>query len=389
MKKRSLCASLPEVSILGFGCMRFYREDGSLDMMSTEKPIDEKLSRYLIDQAIERGVNYFDTAYTYLGGMSELLLGKHFYQGKREKVLIATKLPTWLMQKPEDFETYLNDQLKRLKTDRIDCYLLHSLNGPMWRKVFELGVLPFLQKAKESGKVRAVGFSFHDLFCEFEPILEAFDWDFCQLQMNYLDTEYQAGLKGIKKAKEKGMGVIAMEPLLGGKLATQLPLQAKQIIDQAEPKRSPAEWALRWVWNMPEISLLLSGMNAQDQLDENCRIADDVMPSLMTKQELEVIEKVKSLFQERIRIHCAACAYCMPCPSGVAIPLVFSTYNEAFRFDDPTPLIRYYKGLPEEIKASRCIECGQCESKCPHQLLIRKYLQEARDYFEPMDQKSS
>jgi hypothetical protein len=289
VQKRVLCQSLPEISILGFGCMRFYREDGSLDLMTTEKRIDEKLAGNLLDAAIDRGINYFDTAYTYLGGMSEIFLGKHFHGSKRENVLLATKLPAWLIQDTDDFEKFLHEQLQRLNTDRIDCYLVHSLNEPMWKKVVDLGILSFLQKARESGKVRAVGFSFHDLYCVFEPILNAFQWDFCQIQLNYLDTDYQAGLKGLYKAKEKGMGVIAMEPLLGGKLATQLPHQAKQIIDRAEPKRTPVEWALRWLWNMPEISLLLSGMNAINQVDENCRIATDAEPSAMTEQELHVI----------------------------------------------------------------------------------------------------
>lgn len=386
MKKRCLCPSLPDVSILGFGCMRFYREDGSLDLMTTEKRIDEMLAGNLLDAAIDKGINYFDTAYTYLGGMSEVFLGKHFQGSKRENVLLATKLPAWLIQEPKDFEKYLHEQLHRLNTDRIDCYLVHSLNGPMWKKVVELGILSFLQKARESGKVRTVGFSFHDLYCVFEPILDAFEWDFCQIQLNYLDIDYQAGIKGMFKAKEKGMGVIAMEPLLGGKLATQLPLQAKQIIDQAEPKRTPAEWALRWVWNMPEISLLLSGMNAMDQVEENCRIAADAVPSTMTEQESQVIEKVKSLFHERIKIHCAACAYCLPCPSGVVIPLVFSTYNEAFRFDDPSSLIRYYHSLPPEIKADRCVACGECLAKCPHHIPIPEKLVEATKFFEQADE---
>lgn len=384
MKKRTLCKSLPEVSILGFGCMRFYREDGSLDMMSTEKKVDEKLSSSLMDRAMEMGVNYFDTAYPYLGGMSEGVVGRHFEGSKRHKVLIATKSPVWKATEKEDFPKFLDEQLRHLKTDYIDCYLAHSLTGKSWRKALELDVLDFLRKAKEAGKIRSVGFSFHDLYCEFEPILYAFDWDFCQLQLNYLDTEYQAGLKGMMKAKKKGMGIISMEPLLGGKLATQLPNQAKLIIDQAEPKRTPAEWALRWVWNMPEVSLLLSGMNALDQVEENCRIADDALPSAMTEQEMQVIEKVKSLFLERIKIHCAACAYCMPCPSGVAIPLIFSTYNEAFRFDDPSSLIRYYHALPPEIKADQCIACGDCLSKCPHQIAIPEKMIEVANYFEQM-----
>ena len=382
MKKRFLCKPLPEISILGFGCMRFYREDGSLDMMSTEKKVDEKLSGRLMDRAMELGVNYFDTAYPYLGGMSEGVLGRHFEGAKRQKVLIATKSPVWKATEKKDFSRFLDEQLTRLKTDHIDCYLAHSLTGKSWKKAMELDILEFLRKAKDSGKIRAVGFSFHDLYCEFEPILNAFNWDFCQIQLNYLDTHYQAGLEGMWKAKAKGMGVIGMEPLLGGKLATQLPLSAKQIIDRTEPKRTPAEWALRWVWNQPEISLLLSGMNSMAQVEENCRIADNVLPDSFTPQEQAVIEQVTALFNERIKIHCASCAYCMPCPSGVAIPLVFSTYNEVFRFDDPSSLIRYYQSLPPEVKADKCTACGECLSKCPHQIQIPKKMKEIVDYFE-------
>lgn len=382
MKKRFFCSPLPEVSILGFGCMRFYREDGSLDMMSTEKKVDEKLAGRLMDRAMELGVNYFDTAYPYLGGMSEGVVGRHFDGGKRQKVLIATKSPVWKATEKEDFSRFLDEQLTHLKTDYIDCYLAHSLTGKSWEKAVELDILEFLTKAKKDGKIRTIGFSFHDLYCEFEPILYAYDWDFCQLQLNYLDTHYQAGIEGMLKAKLKGMGVIAMEPLLGGKLATQLPLHAKQIFEQANQKRTPAEWALRWVWNMPEISLLLSGMNRMDQVEENCRIAGEVLPSAMSDEELHVIEQVKERFNERIKIHCAACAYCMPCPSGVAIPLVFSTYNEAFRFDDPASLIRYYHSLPENVKADKCTACGECLTKCPHQIAIPEKMVEVADYFE-------
>lgn len=382
MKKRILCKTLPDVSILGFGCMRFYREDGSLDMMSKEKMVDEKLSSRLMDEAIDRGVNYFDTAYTYLGGMGESVLGRHFKGLKRKKVMIATKLPAWKATEKTDFQKFLDEQLERLQTDYIDCYLVHSLSGKDWRKVMELDILDFLDKAKISGKIRTIGFSFHDLYREFEPILTAYKWDFCQIQLNYLDVNYQAGIEGMMKAKERRVGVIAMEPLLGGKLATQLPVTAKQIIDRAEPKRSPAEWALRWVWNFPEISLLLSGMNTLEQIEENCMIANEAEPSSMSEAELRIIDQVTALFNERIKIHCAACAYCMPCPSGVAIPLVFSTYNEAFRFDDPASLIRYYQGLPEEIKASNCIACGECELRCPHQLPIIEKMKEISDYFE-------
>ncbi len=382
MQYRKLSHHMPPVSVLGFGCMRFYRSDGSLDLMSRIKPVDINLAGRLMDAALDCGVNYYDTAYTYLGGMSEVLLGDHFKGEKRHQVFFATKLPVWKAEISEDFDTYIEEQLRRLQTDYIDYYLVHSLTGKTWNKAMELDILRFLDRIKTSGKVRSVGFSFHDLYRAFEPILYSYSWDFCQIQLNYLDTQYQAGLKGMEKAKEKGMGVISMEPLLGGKLATQLPSEAQEIIDQSSPSRSPTEWALRWVWNFPEIALLLSGMNRMEQVEENCRIAHEALPNSMNEKELEIIEKVRTVFEQRIKVHCASCAYCMPCPNGVGIPGMMSLYNEAHRFDDPSSLKRFYEQMDDAVKASRCIACQECENRCPHQLPIAKLMKEIAEYFE-------
>ncbi len=381
MQYRKLSKNMPPVSTLGFGCMRFYRQDGSLDLMSNEKPVDAQLAGKLMDKALDMGVNYFDTAYTYLGGMSEKLVGNHF-KDRRSEIFIATKLPVWKAKEKTDYHKFIDEQLDRLQTDYIDYYLVHSLTGATWNNALKLDIFDFLDEIKASGKVRSIGFSFHDLYKHFEPILYAYPWDFCQIQLNYLDTEYQAGLKGMEKAHEKGMGVISMEPLLGGKLAVGLPKKAEEIVQKAQPKRTPAEWALRWVWNFPQIATLLSGMNTMEQVVENCTVADHALPLSMNKDELEIIDQLKTFFDERIMVHCAACAYCMPCPSGVAIPKLFTLYNEAHRFDDTGSQHRQYNALPEDQKASACIACKACEEKCPHHLPIASLMEELKEYFE-------
>jgi len=381
MQYRILSKHMPPVSVLGFGCMRFYRQDGSLDLMDKDKPVDEKLAHRLMDRALDLGVNYYDTAYIYLGGMSESILGRNFQGAKRQKAFLATKLPVWKATEHKDYMVFLDEQLNRLQTDYIDYYLVHSLTGESWQKAMELDILSFLDQIKASGKVRSIGFSFHDLYRSFEPILYAWDWDFCQLQLNYLDTEYQAGLKGMYKAHEKGMGIVSMEPLLGGKLATKLPQKALDTFKLAKSDWSPAEWALRWVWNFPEIAILLSGMNSMEQVEENCQVASSAQASSLSNHEMSVIQQVRAIFDERIQIHCAACAYCMPCPYGVAIPLVFSLMNEAHRFDDPSSLIRHYQSLSPEIKAENCVSCGECLEKCPHQLNIPELMVKVNEYF--------
>jgi uncharacterized protein len=381
MQYRKLSKDMPPVSVLGFGCMRFYRQDGSLDLMSKDKPVDIELAGKQMDKAYEMGVNYYDTAYTYLGGMSEEIVGQHF-KDRRNQVFIATKLPVWKAKKKEDYHLFITEQLNRLQTDYIDYYLVHSLTGETWKNALDLDILDFLDAIKASGRVRSIGFSFHDLYKYFEPILYAYPWDFCQIQLNYLDTEYQAGIKGMEKAHKKGMGVISMEPLLGGKLAVGLPQKAEAIVNEALPKRTPAEWALRWVWNFPQIAILLSGMNTLEQVVENCTIANNAFPLSMKKEELEIIDQLKTFFDERVMVHCATCAYCMPCPKGVSIPKLFTLYNEAHRFDDPNSQHRQYKALPEDEKASRCIACKICEEKCPHHLPIAKLMKELEDYFE-------
>ncbi len=382
MQYRQLSKKMPFVSILGFGCMRFYRVDGSLDLMSSTTPVDEKLVNRLIHYAMEQGVNYYDTAYPYLGGMSESILGRQFTPSQRQKNYFATKLPAWKVEKREDMDGFLNEQLHHLQTDYIDYYLVHSLTQKTWNQVLQLGIFDFLDRIQKEGKVRSVGFSFHDQYPVFKNILHSYSWDFCQIQFDYHDTEYQAGLQGYKDAVEKGIGVISMEPLLGGKLATQLPPEADQHLANIHPDWTPAQWALRWVWNHEGISTLLSGMNQMEQVEENCRIASQMTLPALTKKEIEAIADVKEIFESRTKVRCTSCSYCMPCPQGVKIPTVFSLWNEAFRFSDSTSAKTQYQRLPQEGKASSCIQCHECETKCPQQLPIAKLMKDVEEYFE-------
>jgi hypothetical protein len=381
MQYRQVDKNLPPVSILGFGCMRFYRVDGSLNFMDQTTPVDEKLVNRLLHYAMEQGVNYYDTAYTYLGGMSESILGKQFTPSQRQNNCIATKLPAWKVEKTEDMERFLHEQLSRLQTDYIDYYLVHSLTKKTWNQVVELGIFDFLDRVKKSGKVRSIGFSFHDQYPVYKTILNAYPWDFCQILFNYHDTTYQAGFQGYLDAVEKGIGVISMEPLLGGKLATQLPQEAMDCLHSVHPEWSPAEWALRWVWNHEGISTLLSGMNQMNQVQENCRIASQAVPSSLQEKELQAIQYVKEILEKRTRVRCTSCSYCMPCPQGVKIPSIFSLWNEAFSFADPTSALKQYQHIPKDGNASACIHCQECEPKCPQQLPISQLMEEANSYF--------
>jgi predicted aldo/keto reductase-like oxidoreductase len=359
-----------EVSALGFGCMRLpLLADGS---------IDEPESIRLIRDSIDRGLNYVDTAYPYHGGKSELLVAKALKDGYRGKVFLATKCPVWNVKTPEDFDRLLNEQLAKLETDHIDMYMLHAVSGDRWQELQELKAFDFLQKAKADGRIRYAGFSFHDNFTVFKEMIDAHDWDFCQIQYNYMDQTNQAGTEGLRYAASKGIAVIVMEPLLGGKLAKPAPAAVAKIWDSAPIHRTPAAWALAWLWDQPEVALLLSGMNAQDQLDENMAVAEYATPGFLTDDERALVEKARVAFEELAAVPCTGCEYCMPCPFGVDIPGIFRTYNQAVIYDDFKGSGAHYRNnFPESEKATSCTACGACEAVCPQKIQIIEKLKEA------------
>ena len=360
-----------QVSSLGFGCMRFPILDGD------SSKIDEKQATEMIRYAIDQGVNYIDTAYPYHQGNSEAFVGRALSQGYREKVYLATKLPSWLINDYDDFNKYLDEQLERLNTDYIDFYLLHTLNKDYWENLKKLDVLRFIDQAKKSGKIKYIGFSFHDELDVFKEIVDYHDWDFCQIQYNYLDINYQAGQEGLNYAYDKGISVVIMEPIKGGKLVHPSE-EIQEIWDLSPLKRTPAEWALRWVLNQKEPSLLLSGMNNLDQVKENIKTVSDATVGHLKESEISLINRVKDIYQEKIQVGCTSCEYCLPCPEGVSIPNIFQIYNDYYVFgteDDSKN--RYNSFIEKEIDASKCIECGHCQSMCPQNLEIIRHLKEA------------
>ena len=367
MQYRKFGKKKRDISILGFGCMRLPIADGKIDRDTATK---------MLDYAIDKGVNYLDTAYTYHGGESELFVGEYLKDKDRSKIFLATKLPSWLIHKREDMDHYLNDQLKKLQTDHIDYYLLHSLNKDYWKTYKENGVFEFIEKAKAEGKIGEIGFSFHDELDIFIQIIDDYDgWDFCQIQMNYLDEEVQAGLKGQKYAMEKGIDVVIMEPLRGGSLTATIPNEIQMIWDKAAKKRTPAEWALSYMWQYKEVKIVLSGMSALNHVIDNIRYASDFSEALLTDEDRKLIVAVKEQYKARIKVPCTSCEYCLPCPSGVKINECFSAINHAFIFDNIKSARGDYNWLGDG-KASKCVECGTCVSKCPQRIAIPERLKE-------------
>jgi hypothetical protein len=366
-----------EVSILGYGCMRFPIIDNDNNKINEEEAIK------LVRHAIDNGVNYIDTAFPYHGGNSEEFIGKALRDGYREKVHLATKLPSWSIHSREDMDKYLDIQLERLNTESIDFYLLHALDKKLWANYLKHDVFDFIKKAKESGKIKHIGFSFHDKLDVFKEIVDGFDWEFCLIQYNFMDEYYQAGIEGLQYAAAKGMGIAVMEPLRGGRLAKNVPDDIMKIWKQVDEKRSPAQWAMRFVWNHPEVGLLLSGMNEIAQIDENIEGADKAYPETLTDKESAAIDKVKEIYKSRMAVDCTYCQYCMPCPVGVSIPQIFDLLNTGHMFDDmENAKEQYNMFVKDENKASKCVECGECEDKCPQHIEIRKMLKEAVEEFE-------
>ncbi|MCD5414525.1 MAG: aldo/keto reductase [Clostridiales bacterium] len=377
MLYRELGKTGKKVSILGFGCMRFphFEKD--------EKKIDEKQATKMLRYAIDNGLNYVDTAYPYHGGMSEPFVGRALRDGYREKVFLATKLPTWLIKSREDMDKYLNEQLKKLQTDCVDFYLIHTLNRKLWEDAVENGIYDFMDEVIKDGRVKHIGFSFHDHIDVFKEIVDAYPWEFCQIQFNYVDLEYQAGLEGLMYARERGLGVIVMEPLRGGKLASDIPCDVQKIWDRARIKKTAAEWALKYIWNYPEVDIILSGMSDLSQVKENILSAGRGYPDSLSSQEINALDKVSNIYKSKIKVDCTLCKYCMPCPVGVNIPICFNIYNNAFIFENIGDAKRQYNSLlKKEVMASECVECGKCEEACPQFIPIIKKLKDVSALLE-------
>ena len=364
------------LSILGFGCLRFPQKLGRIDMEETERQI--KL-------AIEQGVNYFDTAYIYTG--SEAALGEILERnGLRDQVNIATKLPHYLIKNPAGLDRMFDEELRRLRTDHVDYYLMHMLNDiEAWERLKEMGIEAWIAAKKASGQIRQVGFSYHgntDMFCR---IVDAYDWDFCLIQYNYLDEHAQAGRRGLHHAHAKGLPVIIMEPLRGGKLVQYLPEKAKALFANYPVKRSPAEWGLRWLWNQEEVTVVLSGMNSDAMVRENIRTASGVQAGELRPEEEALYAQVVKAINENTKVGCTACGYCQPCPKGVDIPGTFAIYNRWYAEDKAGAFKEYLKCTTlrkNSTAASNCVGCGKCENHCPQGIRIRKELKEAQKALE-------
>ena len=365
-----------DLSILGFGCLRFARDGSKIDMKATEEQIMA---------AIRQGVNYFDTAYVY--GGSEAALGEILEKNNaRRDIYIATKLPHYLIKSRAGLEKLFQEELRRLRTDYVDYYLMHMLTDiPTWEKLRKLGIEEWIEEKKASGQIRQVGFSYHggsDMFCK---LVDAYDWDFCQIQYNYLDEHAQAGRKGLNHAHAKGLPVIIMEPLRGGKLVTMLPEKGKQIIADYTPARTPAEWAFRWLWDQPEVTVVLSGMNTMEMVEENIRNASNAFVGELTDADQSMLRRVVDAIQETMKVGCTACGYCQPCPKNVDIPGVFACYNRVYSENKRAAVLDYMKCTAfrkDSTAASQCIGCGKCEIHCPQGIEIRKHLKDAAAVLE-------
>lgn len=373
-----------KVSALGFGAMRLPTMGG--DRANIDEPEATKMIRY----AFDRGVNYVDTAYPYHGGNGEILVGKALRDGYREKVHLATKMPIGRVESESDLDRIFSEQLRKLETDHVDCYLFHGLDEERWIKAQSLNALDWAEGLREDGKILHLGFSFHDEFEVFKSVIDGYEkWDFCQIQYNYLDSESSErapGIRGLKYAASKGLGVVVMEPIQGGNLAVNPPEEIQAIWDQAEIKRTPAEWALQWVWNQPEVSVVLSGMSTMQQVIGNVESANRSGPHTLTEKDLELIEAVREKYLEYGFIGCTGCRYCVPCAQGVSIPEILALYNRYYTKQEDASAQeaikeRYAEEISPEEGAKQCIRCGECEEKCPQQLPIRNLVARASRIF--------
>jgi uncharacterized protein len=358
-------------SALGFGCMRLPLVDGN----PAGENIDENEAIRIIRHAIDGGVNYVDTAYFYHNGKSEIVVGKALRDGYREKVKLATKAPLWYIKSTGDYDKYLDEQLKKLQTEHIDFYLFHGLSARTWEFINNLNLLKEAEDAVKDGRIGHIGFSFHDNYNAFEKIINGYDnWSFCQIQYNYMDVENQAGSKGLKLAASKGIPVVIMEPLLGGKLANP-PGEIRTLLNSSGKERTPADWALQWVWNQPEVSVVLSGMSSFDQVEENLKSASKSGVNTLSSEDIKIIDIAREKYKERTIIPCTGCSYCMPCPNNVEIPRNFKMYNEGFMYNEiNSTRDAYLRFIDEKNRANACIKCRACEERCPQKIKISEWM---------------
>jgi uncharacterized protein len=388
MQYRCMPDSDEPLSVLGFGCMRLPTHVGG----EASSLIDKEAAVRQIRAAIDGGVNYLDTAHTYHLGASETFLGAHVLKdGYREKVNIATKLPCMTIRKKEAIPEIFQKQLGKLQVDVIDYYLLHGLDGGLWDRMVSLDITAFMDKIRADGRVRKMGFSFHGRKDDFMRIVDGYDWDFAQVQFNMLDEQFQAGIEGIRYAHGKGLGIIVMEPLRGGSLVGKIPAEVQRIYDTAPVRRAPVDWALRWVLDHPEVTLVLSGMNSDAHVRQNLEIASTALPGGMTAEEEEVIAQVRSAYKRLLKVDCTSCAYCMPCPSGIDIPTAFKNLNNYHMFSRWSGRVGHamYLGIQTPDGAPHwttgCSDCGRCEERCPQGLPVRTLFKDVqRDLEGPL-----
>lgn len=375
MQYRTFDKTGQKVSLLGMGTMRLpVTEDGQ---------VDREAAISMIRHSIDEGINYVDTAYMYHDGESEKIVGQALKDGYREKVLLADKMPVWLAKDEEAMRSIFDEQFARLEVDVIDMYLVHNVTVPVWKRAQKFHLMDFLEEKRAEGKIRHIGFSFHDQLSLFKEVIDSYPWDFCQIQLNYMDKEFQAGEEGLHYAAGKGIPVIIMEPLKGGKLTDTLPPSVKALWKQAEIQRTPAEWALRWVANHSEILTILSGMSAPEQLEENLRILSQAKPNSLTEKELSIIDQVSSEYNRLIQYSCTSCKYCMPCPKKIDIPTAIRFYNEWFLYEgNPKIKADYPNWLVKDRQPGDCIACKACEDHCPQHLPISEIMKKTAEIFE-------
>jgi predicted aldo/keto reductase-like oxidoreductase len=364
-------------SVLGFGAMRLPVIDGKM------ANIDEEEAGQMVRYAIEHGVNYIDTAFPYHEGQSERCIGRILQGGYRDRVKLATKLPSWLIHSPDEFDRYLDEQLDRLQTEHIDFYLLHGLNGTFWPRLRNMGVLRWAERAMADGRIGHLGFSFHDDFPVFKEIVNSYNsWAMCQIQYNYMDVKFQAGAAGLRYAAEKGLAVVVMEPLRGGRLTRKLPQDAVTIMEKAQGTRSATDLAFQWIWDQPEVSVVLSGMSKMTHVVENVAYAEQSSDNGLSAEERQLIDRIREAYAGLAPIPCTSCRYCQPCPNSIEIPRIFELYNDAVMYNDLRSPRFFYQGvtgLKAEQRADRCIQCGECEAVCPQEIGISEWLKKAHE----------